>query len=139
MNTPVDAAGALATIGAGALIGISETAGTSLSVPIPFENPITLIEETRVAGTTHVPRIDAIVAELKCGCELRLQREPDNLADPWAIKVLAGEERIGYVPADCNEILARLMDGGKALSAKLRSKERIGSWHKLTMEVRLDD
>ena len=61
------------------------------------------------------------------------------MADAWAIKVFAGEERIGYVPADCNEIIARLMDGGKALSVRLTGKEKLGTWNKLHMEVSLDD
>ena len=132
-------ADALAVIGTSTLLGTSEIGGKTLSVPIPFANPITLIEETRVAGTSHVPDIDGIVARLERGFELRLQREPDNLVDSWAIQVYAEEDRIGYVSADCNEILARLMDGGKALSATLLSKELIGTWHKITMAVRLDD
>jgi len=31
------------------------------------------------------------------------------------------------------------MDGGKALSAKLTGKEKLGKWNKLHMEVSLDD
>jgi hypothetical protein len=92
-----------------------------------------------VAGTTLINGIDELVEELEVGAGLRLEREPDNLADHWAIRVYAGKRRIGYVPADCNEILARLMDGGKALSAKLTGKEKIGTWNKLHMEVSLDD
>ena len=130
---------ALATIGAGGLISATEAAGAPLSVPIPFQNKIVLIEDTRVAGTTHVHGIDGIVAKLEDGADLRLEREPGNMADAWAIRVYAGEERIGYVPADCNEVLARLMDGGKALSAKLTGKEKLGTWNKLHMEVSLDD
>ena len=133
------ATGALAIIGAGGIISAADAAGASLSVPMPFQSKIVLIEDTRVAGTTHVHGIDAIVEGLELDVSLRLEREPDNLVDAWAIRVFAGESRIGYVPADCNEILARLMDGGKALSAKLTGKEKIGTWNKLHMEVSLDD
>ena len=69
----------------------------------------------------------------------RLLREPGNLADTWAIKVFVGDVRIGYVPADRNEILARLMDGGKRLSAEVVDHELVGTWHKVTMGVWLDD
>lgn len=130
---------AIATIGAGGLMAVSDAAGASLSVPIPFQSKIVLIEDTRVAGTTHIHDIDAIVAKLEDGAHLRLERELGNMVDPWAIKVHAGEDRIGYVPADCNELLARLMDGGKALSAKLTGREKLGTWNKLHMEVSLDD
>jgi len=139
-NAKVDGAStALATIGAGSIISASDAAGTPLSVPIPFQSKIVLIEDTRVAGTTHVHGIDTIAGKLELGADLRLEREPGNLADAWAIRVFAGEDRIGFVPADCNEVLARLMDGGKALSAKLTGKEKLGKWNKLHMEVSLDD
>ena len=132
-------AGGLAAIGAGTIISLADAGGMPLSVPMPFQNSIVLIERTRVAGTTHIPGIDAIAEQLEVGCELRFEREPDNLADHWAIKVFAGDVRIGYVPADCNEVLARLMDGGKALSGKLTGKEKVGNWNKLHMEVSMDD
>ena len=130
---------ALTTIGAGGIISAADAAGAPLSVPVPFQSKIVLIEDTRVAGTTHVRGIDEIAGKLEVGMALRLEREPGNLADAWAIRVFAGAERIGYVPADCNEVLARLMDGGKALSAKLTGKEKVGTWNKLHMEVSLDD
>lgn len=139
-NAKGDSSGnVLAINGAGSLITAADAAGTPLSVPIPFQSKIVLIEDTRVAGTTHVHDIDVIVAKLEEGADLRLERDPKNIADDWAIRVYAGEERIGYVPADCNEMLARLMDGGKALSAKLTGKEKLGKWNKLHMEVSLDD
>ena len=130
---------ALAAIGAGGIVSAADAAGSPLSVPVPFQNKIVLFEDVHVAGTTHVRGIDEIVETLDAGADLRLRREPGNLADAWAICVYAGERHIGYVPADCNELLARLMDGGKALSAKLVGKEMRGTWHKLRMEVSLDD
>lgn len=129
----------LAAIGASNVLAAAGAAGTPLSVPVPFQNSIVLFEETRIAGTAHVRNIDQIADELEVGAALRLEREPGNLADHWAIKIYAGQMRIGYVSADCNEILARLMDGGKALSAKLTNKEKVGTWNKLLMEVSLDD
>lgn len=139
MGASSNAKSALATIGAGSVIAAADAAGAQLSVPVPFQSSIVLIEDTRVVGTTHVHGIDEIAGKLEVGTDLRLEREPGNLADAWAIRVYAGAERIGYVSADCNEILARLMDGGKALSAKLTGKEKIGTWNKLHMEVSLDD
>lgn len=131
--------GALAAIGASALMNAADAAGTPLSVPVPFQNEIVLVERARIAGTARVHGIDAIVAGLEDGCALQLEREPGNLADRWAIRVSAGGKKLGYVPADCNEVLARLMDGGKALSGKLVGREKTGNWNKLYMEVALDD
>ena len=130
---------AITTIGAGGVIAAASAAGTPLSVPVPFQSKIVLIEGARIAGTTHICGIDEIVERVEVGDELRFEREPGNLADYWAIKVYAGDDRIGFVPADCNEVLARLMDGGKALSGRLTGKEKVGTWNKLRMDVSLDD
>ena len=103
---------AISLVSAGGIIDAASAAGASLSVPMPFQNRIVLIDDARVAGTTHVHGIDEIVEGLEVGADLRLEREPGNLADRWAIRVYAGSDRIGFVPADSNEVLARLMDGG---------------------------
>ena len=129
----------LVPISSGELISAANASGKPLSVPVPFQNNIVLIENTRIAGTLHIRNIDAIVKELKIGSELRFEREKNNLSDVWAIKVFAGKDRIGYVSADCNEVLARLMDAGKSLKGKLNSKEKSGNWNKLHMEIRLED
>jgi len=124
---------ALGTLGG----GNGEDGGFSL--PKPFAHRICLIEETRVAGTTHAPEIEEAAEELTEGRELRFVREPGNLVDKWAIQVYVGEHRIGYVAADRNEILSRLMDGGKRLVGEVVGHELVGRWHKVTMGVWLDD
>ena len=135
----ISAQSAIAVINAGSLLATRDVQGASLSVPVPFQNEIVLFENVRIAGTSHINGIDDIVQELPLESKLRLVREKDSLVDCWAIRVFMEESPIGYVPADCNEVLARLMDGGKALSATLVSKEKLGRWNKLHMEVILDD
>ncbi|MEE1275304.1 MAG: HIRAN domain-containing protein [Olegusella sp.] len=133
---------ALVLAGGGSALGTlsgGNGEGGSLSLPRPFAHRICLIEETRVAGTTHAPEIEEAAEELTEGRELRFVREPGNLVDKWAIQVYAGEHRIGYVAADRNEILARLMDGGKRLVGEVVDHELVGHWHKVTMGVWLDD
>jgi hypothetical protein len=57
-----------------------------------------------------------------------------------AIRVLSSRRRkLGYVPADSNEVLARLMDAGKRLTAALVSKEWDGGWLHLEMEIALEE
>lgn len=139
MDGKANPGGAIAAVGAGSVIAAASASGASLFVPVPFQSKIVLIEGARIAGTTHICGIDEIVERVEVGDELRFEREPGNLADYWAIKVYAGDDRIGFVPADCNEVLARLMDGGKALSGRLTGKEKVGTWNKLRMDVSLDD
>lgn len=51
-----------------------------------------------------------------------MKREPDNVYDRYAIELFTVKgEKIGYIPRKENKIFARLMDGGKMLSAKVRT------------------
>lgn len=104
----------------------------------PFAKEIFLIE-THVAGTSHVP-IREIEATIKGGDSLVLRRETDNAHDSLAILILTENgKKLGYVPRDRNEILARLMDAGKFLIASLESKEWQGDWLRVSVRVFLRD
>ena len=130
-------AGALATITQAQQLGL--VGANTLSVPMPFESQIVLFESIRVAGTSYAPDIDATMGQMPDEARLELVREPDNQADAWAIRVEHDGKKIGYIPADKNEMLARLMDGGKTLGGKLVSRELRGTWWNVHMEVYLID
>ena len=71
---------------------------------------------------------------------LSLVRDAANPHDGWAVEVRDGaDRRIGYVSCECNEFVARLIDGGKSVEGRLTDKEQIGSWTRLVMEVVLND
>jgi hypothetical protein len=104
----------------------------------PFAKEIFLIE-THVAGTSHVP-IRQIEPNLTPGGSLVLRREPGNPHDELAILILTeGGEKLGFIPRDRNEVLARLMDAGKFLFARLESKEWQGDWLHVSARVFLRD
>lgn len=130
-------AAALSTIAQAQTLGLVGT--NTLSVPLPFESKIVLFERVRIAGTTHAPEIDTIMEAIAENATLRLVREPENQADKWAIRVEYGGKKIGYLPADKNELVARLMDGGKSLEATLIEHEQQGNWWKVYVEVSLID
>lgn len=127
----------IATITQGRSLGLVGT-GT-LSVPLPFESKIVLCESVRIAGTSHAPNIDDVMAKMPDDAQLTLLREPDNPADRWAIRVGHDGQKIGYMPADKNELIARLMDGGKTIRGSLVEHELQGNWWKVYMEVSLID
>lgn len=107
-------------------------AGGGLSSP--FAQEIFLIE-THVAGTSHIP-VSEIEPTLAPGDHLVLRRESDNKHDPLAILILTGNgKKIGYIPRDRNEILARLMDAGKFLLARLEAKEWHGDWLRVSARI----
>lgn len=104
----------------------------------PFAKEIYLIE-THVAGTSHVP-VREIEPSLSGGDALVLRREAQNTHDSFAILIITKNgDKLGYVPRDRNEILARLMDAGKLLFARLESKEWHGDWLRVAARVFLRD
>lgn len=122
------------------LVAMHQGSGSVLDVPKPFSQPICLIPETRIAGTTHVEGIDELAERLTKGARLELVRDVKNRYDQWAIKLRNGDGAyLGFVPADVNEIPARLMDGGKRLFAEVNDVELRGSWWRVGIGVWLDD
>ncbi len=106
----------------------------------PFQREIFLID-THVAGTTYVEDIDVIGGEnIVKGTKLNFFREKDNKYDELAI-IIKDEKgnKIGYVPKDKNEVLARLMDAGKLIYGIVEDKEYIDNWLKIDISIYLKD
>ena len=120
------------------IVNILNNKGT-LDIGKPFSQEIFLIE-VHIAGTTHIDNIDVLEPELTEGVEVQFFREPNNQYDSKALVVKDKEgNKLGYIPKDKNEILSRLMDAGKLLYGKVKTKEKIGDWVKIEMEVYLKD
>lgn len=98
------------------------------------QNDVVLIA-TEVAGTTYRKNIAELEPFLKPEQVFWMVREPWNRYDPNAIAIYFGMEKLGYIPAEQNEIIARLMDYGRFFYCKLTSKEWIDSWLCLKIEV----
>lgn len=49
------------------------------------------------------------------------------------------KEKIGYVPREDNVVFSRLMDAGKALFARVISKEMRGSWLRIEIKIYLHE
>lgn len=108
-------------------------------LPMPFSHDIFLLE-CHVAGTTHVDDVLVKTDEVWEGSELALRRDAGNEADELAIAVItAAGDRIGWVPRKHNPILARLMDGGKLLVAKVTHKSLDDHWLNMRIAISMRD
>lgn len=104
----------------------------------PFAREIMLVE-SQIAGTSHRD-LQAIEPTLIPGTLLVLRREPANAHDPLAIMIFTESgAHLGYVPRAKNEALARLMDAGKILFARLEAKEWQGDWLRAEARIFLRD
>ena len=105
---------------------------------MPFAREV-LLTECHVSGTVY-KELKTIEPGLTAGAVLTLKREPANAHDSLAIRVYDSVgNALGYIPRITNSPLARLMDAGKQLFARLESKEWHGDWLKLEIGVFMRD
>jgi hypothetical protein len=94
-----------------------------------------LLQDSPLAGFQfHEGKV--LWSQLKEGDALTLIREPDNHYDPKAIRVEWQGHKLGYVPRRENLDLARLMDNGQQLHARItRLQQARNPWERIRLEV----
>ncbi len=105
--------------------------------------PTLVLLECLVAGTSHRPHLADYEPQLKVGQALLLTREADSHYDDWAVQVHTHPATdpanvwLGYLPEARNETVARLLDAGFAIGARLNHKAWEDDWLHLDIEVLL--
>lgn len=97
-----------------------------------------LVLECLIAGTSF-RRLGEIEPELISQVKLATVREGQNKYDQFAVALHFQDSKIGYIPKEKNEVIARLMDAGKQFYAVLEAKEWEGNWLRLDIKVYLKD
>ena len=116
------------------LLAALSNGGISINV-MPKE---ILVLECIVAGTSF-RKLNEVEASLKSEVKLEVKREAKNEFDEWAVALVFGKTKVGYIPRDKNEVIARLMDAGKQFFAVVAAKEWEGNWLRLEVKVYLKD
>lgn len=116
------------------LLSALSSGGISLDV---FAKEI-MVLECLVAGTSF-RKLDKVANELAQKVKLETKREADNKFDEFAIGLWFGKTKVGYIPKEKNEVVARLMDAGKQFYATIQAKEYEGNWLKLEIQVVMKD
>lgn len=119
-----------------ALLGLAAVPQEAVAAPAAQPPAVVDLLRCPVAGLPyydHERVADALVA----GTRLMLRREPGNPHDRRAIEVFTEDGvKLGYVPRVDNPAVARLMDAGYAMQAKILGPSS-GSkrWERLWMAV----
>ena len=94
-----------------------------------------LLQDSPLAGFQyHAGK--TVWPQLRVGDALTLTREPDNRYDPRAVWVDWRGLKLGYVPRRENADVARLMDNGQPLVARIsRLAEGRDPWSRVRFEV----
>jgi hypothetical protein len=80
----------------------------------------------------------AVWAEMRPGDPLKLVREPQNAHDPNAVRLEWREYMLGYVPRRDNADLARQMDQGAHVQARITELRRHANGrHRISYEIYL--
>jgi hypothetical protein len=94
-----------------------------------------LLQDSPLAGFQyHAGR--TLWPQMRIGDALALVREPDNPYDARAVRVEWRGHKIGYVPRRENADVARLLDRGQALTARIvRLAEVRDPWLRVRFEI----
>lgn len=94
-----------------------------------------LLQDSPLAGFQyHAGK--ALWPQMRTGDALTLIREPDNVHDAKAVRVEWQGHKIGYVPRRENADVARFMDGGQPLEARIvRLAEVRDPWLRVRFEI----
>jgi hypothetical protein len=113
------------------LLSLIQGQDTSL---LPFARELVVLE-CHVAGTSYQD-LKEVEPHLTAGCRFILLREAENEFDGFAVAIYTAEKiKLGYLPMNKNETVARLLDAGKMLFALLTEKEWQDEWLKLSVKV----
>ena len=115
--------------------------GPEIGAPVTQGQATLLIQSSPLAGS-QFHALPEVVAQIRVGDALTLQREPGNPHDAHAVRVLWQGYMLGYVPRRENKGIARALDRGEPLVARvvaLRPDE--SPWRRLRFEIstRLSD
>ena len=97
-----------------------------------------LVQESPLAGFQfHHGKI--LWDELKVGDALTLAREPNNPYDANAVSVYWNNQRLGYIPRRENSDVARQMDRGAPVKARIvKLTTARNPWQRIAFEVYVD-
>ncbi len=116
----------------------------SFFYPLPF-NPEKLQEieslillDTVVAGYQYY-KGEKIWQNLRVNQNLKLVREHENPYDRQAIEIYRLNKKLGYIPKAGNPVIARMMNNGMKLKAKITwLKQSEDQWERVGIKVEME-
>ncbi|MDR3392802.1 MAG: HIRAN domain-containing protein [Sulfuriferula sp.] len=94
-----------------------------------------LVQSSPLAGFQYYAG-KALWDEMREGDTLALVREPDNAYDAHAVRVEWHGAKLGYVPRRDNAAVARMLDNGTAMNARItRLTKSRNPWQRILFDV----
>ncbi len=89
---------------------------------------------TELAGFVYHEE-DQKLRTIPAGCELQLEREPNNSYDPYAVKVLYKGKQIGYIKKVHSQTIAQELDSGKQVKAEVKNFDVNGVVNSILLKI----
>ncbi|HOL64788.1 MAG TPA: HIRAN domain-containing protein [Accumulibacter sp.] len=94
-----------------------------------------LVQSSPLAGSQYYA-LSEVWAQIRVGDRLALVREAQNRHDRLAVRVEWHGQQLGYVPRAENRAVARALDAGEALEARVsRLREDADPWRRVEFEI----
>lgn len=108
---------------------------TALTAPACAADARIIVQQSPLAGFQYYEGKD-LWGMMRVGDVLRLTREPQNPHDANAVRVHWRNEMLGYIPRRENSDVARQMDRGAPVKARIvQLKEARNPWQRIEFEV----
>ena len=109
-------------------------------LPVPLEQTV-FLTDCHLAGTEEIDDILVKTQDVDAGTPLVLKRATTvDVADARAVSVETQTGMcLGYVPRRYGAVMARLMDAGKQLNAKVVGKALEGHWLDITIAIEMKE
>ena len=96
-----------------------------------------LVQSSPLAGSQFYA-VNKVWNEIRPGDRLTLTREPNNRHDRNAVRVDWHGQQLGYVPRAENRVVARALDEGEPLEARVsRLRDVPDPWQRVELEIYL--
>ena len=96
-----------------------------------------LVQSSPLAGSQYYA-LAQVWEQIRPGDRLTLTREPDNRHDRNAVRVDWNGQPLGYVPRAENRAVARALDAGETLEARVaKLRDDPNPWRRVEFEVYL--
>lgn len=113
-------------------------AGLIAALPAGAESVKILVQSSPLAGSQYYA-VSKVWDQIRPGDRLTLTREPDNRHDRNAIRVDWNGQQLGYVPRAENRSVARALDAGEKLEARVsKLRDDPDPWRRVEFEVYLE-
>lgn len=107
----------------------------ALAAPACAADVRIIVQQSPLAGFQYYEGKD-IWTMMRVGDSLQLAREPQNPHDANAVRVLWRNEMLGYIPRRENSDVARQMDRGAPVKARIvKLNEARNPWQRIEFEV----